>query len=232
MVSFIGWIDGLTATLIILSSVSFGLISLYKSVKLKAKLLSVAGIAMIFVGFLWLGPTVDLFLVLLTRANISPVSTYSILSYLWVAPALVFSIYLGGELIFPKRKWIFVGIFIVLGVIFEFFLWFQTTDSFTWILDNPGEDLIDASFVRTHPTFLMVAVFLVATLVFEGIGFFIKAKQSTGELRKKFFYLGFGFTLFVVCGALDSIIPPGIAIGFVRVVMSTFSIWMYLGLKT
>jgi len=232
MVSFIGWIDGLTATLIILSSVSFGLISLYKSVKLKAKLLSVAGIAMIFVGFLWLGPTVDLFLVLLTGANISPFSTYSILSYLWVAPALVFAIYLGGELILPKRKWIFVGIFIILGAIFEYFLWFHTTDSFTWILANPGEDLIDASFVRAHPTFLMIAIFLVATLVFEGIGFFIKAKQSTGELRKKFFYLGFGFTLFVVCGALDSIIPPGIAIGFVRVAMSTFSIWMYLGLKT
>ncbi len=237
MVSFTGWIDGLTATLIILSSVSFGLISLYKSIKLKAKLLSVAGIAMIFVGFLWLGPTVDLFMVLLTRTNISPTPVYSILSYLWVAPALVVAMYLGGELILPKRKWILVGIFIVLGAIFEYALWFHTTDSFTWNVDTDplftlGEDLIDASFVRTHPTFIMVAFFLVALLVFLGIGFFIKAKQSTGELRKKFFYLGFGFTLFVVCGALDSIIPPGIAIGFVRVVMSTFSIWMYLGLKT
>ena len=232
MVSFIGWIDGLTATLIIISSVSFGLISLYKSVKLKAKLLSVAGIAMILVGFLWLGPTVDLFLVLLTGSNISPFSTYSILSYLWVAPAIVCSIYLGGELIFPKRKWIFVGIFIVLGVIFEYFLWFQTTDSFTWILDNPGEDLIDASFVRTHPTFLMVAVFLVAALIFLGIGFFIKAKQATGDLRKKFFYLGLGFTIFVLCGALDSILTIPLAIGFVRVIMSSFAVWMYLGLRT
>jgi hypothetical protein len=140
--------------------------------------------------------------------------------------------YLGGELIFPKRKWILVGIFIVLGVIFEYFLWFQTDASFTFTLGLPGEDLIDASFVRTHPTFLLVAVFLVSALVFLGIGFFIKAKQGTGALRKKFFYLGFGFTLFVICGALDSIIPPGIAIGFVRVAMATFSIWMFLGLKT
>ncbi len=145
---------------------------------------------------------------------------------------LIFAIYLGGELIFPKRKWILVGIFIALGVIFEYFLWFHTTESFTWNLANPGEDLIDASFVRLHPTFLMVAVFLVATLVLLGIGFFIKAKQATGELRRKFFYLGFGFTLFVVCGALDSIIPPGITIGFVRVAMATFALWMYLGLKT
>lgn len=231
MVSITGWIDGLTATLIILSSVSFGLISLYKSLKLKAKLLSVAGIAMFFVGFLWLGPTVDLYLLLSTGHNISPFSTYSILSYLWVAPALIAAIYLGGELIFPKGKWILVGIFIVLGGIFEYFLWVETTDSFTWVLTNPG-DLIDASFVRTHPTFLMIAVFLVAALVLLGIGFFIKAKQATGELRKKFIYLGFGFTIFVVCGALDSIIKLPLAIGIIRVLMSTFAIWMYLGLRT
>ncbi len=232
MVSPTGWIDGLTATLIILSSVSFGLISLYKSIKLKAKLLSVAGIAMILVGFLWLGPTVDLFMVLFTGANISPIQVYSLLSYLWVAPALIVAIYLGGELILPKRKWILVGIFIVLGVIFEYFLWFQTNSSFTWILANPGEDLIDASFVRTYPTFILVGIFLIASLIFLGIGFFIKAKQATGSLRKKFIYLGLGFTIFVVCGALDSILTLPLAIGFVRVVMSFFALFMYLGLKT
>lgn len=232
MVSITGWIDGLTATLIIISSVTFGLISLFKSARLKAKLLAVAGIAMIFVGFLWLGPTIDLFVVLFTGANISPFSTYSILSYLWVAPGLIIFMYLGGELIFPKGKWILVGIFIVLGAIFEYFLWFQTNESFTWVLANPGEDLIDASFVRAHPTFLMIAVFLVATLVFLAIGFFIKAKQATGELRKKLFYLGLGFTIFVLSGALDSILTLPLAIGFVRVVMSTFALFMYLGLKT
>jgi len=232
MVSFIGWIDGLTATLIILSSVSFGLISLFKSIKLKAKLLSVAGIAMIFVGFLWLGPTVDLFTVLSTGANISPFTLYSQLSYLWVAPALIAAVYLGGELIFPKRKWILVGIFIALGAIFEFLLWTKTTDSFTWTLGTPGEDLIDASFVRTHPTFFLILVFLISALILLGIGFAIKAKQSTGQLRRKFTYLSIGFIIFVVCGALDSIIPPGITIGFVRVVMSTFALFMFLGLRT
>ncbi|MCK4287510.1 MAG: hypothetical protein KAX18_14965, partial [Candidatus Lokiarchaeota archaeon] len=128
MVSITGWIDGLTATLIIVSSVTFGLISLFKSAKLKAKLLAVAGIAMIFVGFLWLGPTIDLFFVLLGKGNIpgDPPVAYVILSYLWVAPALIFAIYLGGELIMPKKKWILVGVYIALGIVFEYFLWFDT----------------------------------------------------------------------------------------------------------
>lgn len=232
MVSFEGLLDGSTATLIILSSTLFGLLSLYKSIKLKAKLLTIAALAMFFVGCLWLGPTVDLFLVLFTGVNIEPIEVYSLLSYLFVAPALIFAIWLGGELIFPKRKWIFVGIFIALGVIFEYFLWFQTDASFTWELVNPGEDLIDAHFIRSHPTFLMIALFLVSALVFLGIGFAIKAKQSTGQLRRKFTYLSIGFIIFVVCGALDSILTLPLAIGVIRVIMATFAVWMYLGLKT
>ncbi len=232
MVDALGLLDGLTATGIILSATFFALLSLYKSIKLKAKLLTFAALTMLFVGFLWLGPFIDFILVTFTGTNITPIYLYSLLSYLWVAPTLIVAMYLGGELLIPKKKWILVGAFIILGIIFEYFLWFQTNESFTWTLTNPGQDLIDASFIRDHPTFLLVALFLVSALVFLGIGFFIKAKQATGELRKKFFYLGLGFTIFVVCGALDSIIPPGIAIGFVRGLMMTFAFWMYLGLKT
>ncbi len=232
MVDVLGLLDGLTASGIILSATIFGLLSFYRANKLGAKLLAWAGLTMFFVGFLWLGPFIDFIMVVFFHTNITPIYLYSLLSYFWVAPALIVAMYLGGSLMFPKKKWVLVGIFIALGLVFEYFLWFQTSESFTWTLINPGEDLIDASFVRSHPTFLMVAVFLVATLILLGIGFFIKAKQATGDLRKKFIYLGLGFTIFVVCGALDSIVPPGIAIGFVRGVMMTFALWMYLGLKT
>ncbi|MBY9014113.1 MAG: hypothetical protein KGD68_00330 [Candidatus Lokiarchaeota archaeon] len=232
MVDALGLLDGLTATGIILSATIFALLSLYKSIKLKAKLLTFAALTMLFTGFLWLGPFIDLILVTFTGTNITPIYFYSLLSYMWVAPVLIVSMYLGGELLIPKKKWILVGTFIILGIIFEYFLWFYTNDSFTWTLINPGEGLIDASFVRTHPTFLLVALFLLSALIFLGFGFLIKAKQATGELRKKFIYLALGFIIFVVCGALDSILTLPVAIGFVRVVMMTFAIWMYLGLKT
>ena len=232
MVDALGLLDGLTAAGIILSATFFALLSLYKSIKLKAKLLTFAALTMLFVGFLWLGPFIDLILVVFTGTNITPIYFYSLLSYMWVAPVLIVAMYLGGELLIPKKKWILVGAFIILGIIFEYFLWFHTSESFTWTLINPGEDLIDASFIRTHPTFLLVALFLVSALVFLGIGFLIKAKQATGELRKKFIYLALGFIIFVVCGALDSILTLPVAIGFVRVVMMTFALFMYLGLKT
>jgi len=232
MVSVFGLLDGITASGIVLSSAIFGLLSFYRARKLGAKLLAWAGLTMFFVGFLWLGPTVDFFMVLLTSSNISPEWYYSLFSYTWVAPALVVSMYLGGSLMFPKKKWWLVGIFVVLGLIFEYFLYFQNANSFDYELVDPGEDLIDANFVRTYITFFFVAIFLVSALIFLGIGFLIKAKQATGELRKKFIYLAVGFIIFVLCGALDSILTLPIAIGFVRVVMMTFALWMYLGLKS
>ncbi|MFW9973028.1 MAG: hypothetical protein ACFFDF_22780, partial [Candidatus Odinarchaeota archaeon] len=199
-----------------------------------AKLLSIAGLVMIFVGFLWLGPTVDFSLKLITDANLpgTPPVIYVFLSYTSVAPALFFAMWLGGELLIPKYKWLLVGVFIVLGGIFEFFLWTQPTQSFGFIGVRFPDGIIDADFNRTHPTFIMVAVFLVSALIFLGIGMAIKAKQATGTLRKKFIYLSIGFIIFVLCGALDSILTLVVAIGIVRIVMATFALWMYLGLKT
>jgi len=230
-IAFEGWLDGLTASGIIISSAIFGLLSLYKSIKLKAKLLSIAGLMIFFVGFLWLGPTIDFMFKLIADNNIEPKQVYVLLSYTSVAPALFFAIYLGSELLIPKWKWLFLGIFLVLGIIFEMFLWFSPNQSFDHIKVLEVDGLIDASFNRAHPTFLMVALFLVSALIFLGIGFAIKAKQATGLLRKKFTYLSIANIIFVVCGALDSILTLPLAIGFVRVVMMTFALWMYLGLK-
>jgi hypothetical protein len=233
MINFEGILDGTTAALIVVSSIAFGLFSLIKSIKLKARLLTIAGFTMIFVGFLWLGPTVDFIYLLLGLGNINPVTMYAILSYVSVAPALVFAIYLGSELLLPKRKWILFAIYLILGILFEYFLWFDTAASFRVLAPSiPGETIIDASFEYSHPTFLLVAFFLISALVFLGVGFAIKANQSSGLLRKKFTYLSVGFFIFVLSGALDSIIKLPLAIGIIRVIMATFALWMYLGLRT
>jgi hypothetical protein len=237
MVYLEGILDGGTAALIVISSIGFGVYSIIKSIRLKAKLLTIAGFTMIFVGFLWLGPTVDFIVdfisILLGLGNINPV-IYVLLSYLWVAPALLFAIYLGSELILPKKKWILFVIYLVLGIIFEYFLWFDNERSFDQPVEaeHPGQTIIDASFNTGHPTFLLVAVFLVSALIFLGIGFAIKAKQSTGLLRKKFIFLSIGFIIFVLSGAFDAIIDIVEVIGIIRVIMATFALWMYLGLRT
>ena len=232
-ISGIGLLDGLTATGIIISAVFFGLLSFYKARKLEAKLLAVAGLMMVMVGCFWLGPMCDFLSILITGSNLNPPELYVYLSYVWVAPGITIAMYLGSELMMPEKKWIIVVIFATLGLIFEIFLFLFTSSTFVYPLKpaNSG-DLIDSSFNRASVAFILIAVFLVAALVFLAIGFLIKAKQATGELRKKFTFLSIGFFIFVFCAAFDSILPPGIAIGFVRAVMMTFALWMYLVLRT
>ena len=233
MVTTIGYLDGLTATGIIISSVLFGLFSFYKARKLEARLLAVAGLLMVFVGCFYLGPTCDFLSLLITGNNLNPPELYVYLSYMWVAPVIVTAMYLGSELMLPEKKWIIVGIYFLLGVIFEYFLFFQTEATFIFPLEpaEPGQ-IIDSKYIRASVGFMLVALFLGSALIFLGIGFFIKARQATGELRKKFTYLSIAFVVFVVCAGLDSIIDVIAIIGIVRCVMMTFALWMYLGLKT
>jgi hypothetical protein len=234
-------IDGLTATLIITTSISFGALSLYNAKKLGAKLLYWAAALVVVVGFLWLGPFIEFLTVVFTAGEVHlPGQVYGWLSYLWVGPGVLMAMYLGGELLAPDKKNIIIIIFGSLGILFEV-LMFAFPDgraeelffgTFTWEPVAAGELLmVNTGFNNLAITFWLVALFLGSILIFEGIGFALKAKQATGALRKKFVYLSIGFTIFVVCGALDSILDVGPIVGIVRGVMSTFAIWTYLGLK-
>jgi hypothetical protein len=231
MVSQLGLLDGVSAVGIVISSLLCGILSIYYSRKLKANLLFYAGLSISLSGLLFLGPTTDFFLVLMTGKNITPIYVYGILSYMWVGPAIIPAMYVGAELMVPEKKRGIVSVYVILAVIFELFLWLDATNSFTFTLTIPGQDLIDASFNRTHPTFIFIVIFLASVLIFLGFGFLIKAKQATGVLRKKFLLMSLGYLDFVISGALDSLFSPGITLFFVRIAMLASSWLIFIGLK-
>ena len=153
---------------------------------------------------------------------------------MWIAPAVITSFYLGAELMIPEKKKLIVIIYAILGTIFEILIWTMpvgATGVFTFTVRAEG-DLIDAGFNRANPAFWLIAIFLISVLVFLVIGFGIKAKQATGELRKKFAFLSLATGIFFICGLFDSLFMPGIYLVAWRSVMMTFALWMYLGLKT
>ncbi|MFX1395189.1 MAG: hypothetical protein ACFFAH_16720 [Promethearchaeota archaeon] len=231
MISVIGLLDGITATIIIVGAVALGLLSVYNGKRLKSNLITSSGFMMIFVGFLWLRPFTEFLSVLFVGRNLNPAYIYGYLSYAWVAPAIIAAMYLGGEIILPKRKWILVGIFAVLGVIFELFLFLDTPNTFEgFTVNNPG-DLLDASFKRQSFAFILIAIFLVSTLILLGIGFLVKAQQAPSGVNKRFRFLSLGVFTFVIGAALDSIIPVGVAIGIIRIITVSSAFWMYFGLK-
>jgi hypothetical protein len=132
-----------------------------------------------------------------------------------------------------KKKWILVGIFLVISIAYEFFLFWDPVTSFKYALPDPlGSDLIDTSSNYLYPTSYFLIVFILSILIFNGIGFLVKAKQATGILRKKFLYLSFGFIVFAVIVTFDSIFPPMVALFIVRFGIIISSILLYLGIRS
>lgn len=234
MLTLIGWIDGLTASGVVIFGFLFGFFFIYKSKKTSAKILLALGLANLFAGLVFLGVFLDFVTVLISGVNID--NTYGlvgILSYIWLAPVIIIAIYIGAQLLVPKMKWIILSLFVVLSLLFEVIIFLDPFVAFNF--DDPpipGELLIDYNIIILSIAGILMALFLLSTIVLLGIGFLIKAFQSTGVLKKKFLFLSLGSIFFCVFGLLEGLTAPGLMIIFVRIGYLT-SFWlMYYGLKT
>ena len=119
--------------------------------------------------------------------------------------------YIGAELIIPKKKWYLESIYIVLGIIFELLVFLNTMNSFTFAMpDNPGENIIDASTIIPSPAFIIMVAFLLGGWILNGFGFFYKGIHSEGIIRKKYFLLSVGFNIFIISMALEVLLSPGL----------------------
>ena len=157
---------------------------------------------------------------------------HGLLSFTSVSIAVISAMKVGSELLTPHKTKMILGIYIVLGIIFELFLYLDTLNAFDFVNNNPGEDLIDSSFVFLHPTFILIVFFLLSTLIFCGIGFLIKSHQSAGKFKLQYYLLGLGLTIFVICGALDALVAPGLWLILIRFGMIVYGWLLYFRLTT
>ncbi len=231
-----GWIDGITASGVVIFGIIFGLFFLYKSRKSGARILTILGLVNILAGLMYLGVFTDFLVVLATRNNLD--NTYGlvgILSYIWFAPVMILAIYIGVELLTPKKKWYFMIVIIILSAIFEVFFILDPMGTFNFVNPkNSGEILIDYNVNMFTPAGIIMAILLLTVLIILGFGFLIKSFQSTGILKKKFFLLSMGSICFCIFGLLEGLTAPGLILMviFVRIGYLT-SFWlMYFGLKT
>jgi len=234
MLILFGWIDGITASGVVIFGIVFGIFFIYKARKTNAKMLNYLGLANLFAGLMYLGVFLDFLYVLPTETNID--NTYGIvgiLSYIWLAPAIITAIYIGAELQIPKLKWYIVISFIILSIIFEILIFINPFSAFNFV-DPPAEGvlLIDYNVIIFSTAGILMAIFLLSIIVLLGIGFLVKSFQSTGILRKKFFLLSLGSIFFCVFGLLEGLTEPGYTVIFVRIGYLSSFWFMYYGLKT
>ena len=233
MLTLFGWIDGITASGVVIFGFIFGFFFLYKARKSSAKILTILGIVNILAGLMYLGVFVDFLVVLATENNLD--NTYGlvgILSYIWFAPVVILALYIGAELLIPKRKWYLMIVIIIICVVFEILFFMDPMGTFNFV--DPlfqGELLIDYNVNMFTPAGIIMAIMLLTILIVLGLGFLIKSFQSTGVLKKKFLFLSFGSICFCIFGLLEGLTELGLIVIFVRIgYLSSFWL-MYYGLK-
>ncbi|MFX1277725.1 MAG: hypothetical protein ACFFAT_22125 [Promethearchaeota archaeon] len=234
MLSSDGWIDGITASGVVIFGIIFGLFFIYKAGKTKAKLLFYLGLANILAGLMFLGVFMDFLFVLFTESNIDNTNGLDgILSYIWFAPVIIVSMFIGAELLTPKIKWYIVIIFLILSIVFEIVIFVDPLGSFYFDepTTSPPKELIDYNVNLNTLAGILMGCFLVSVLIFLGLGFLYKAFQSTGEIKKKFFFLSIGVFCFCVFGLLEGLTAPGFLVIIVRIGYLSSFWFMYIGLK-
>ena len=232
--STIGWVDGITASGVLLIGCILGLIFIYKSRKLEADVLLHIGLVTIFAGLAFLGVFVDFLIVLSTGNNIdNSTGIVGLLSYIWIAPFIIMAIYIGAELMFPEKKWYITIVYAILMIIFEVLIFLDPVGSFNFVPPKGGSGtaLIDYNVKLTSPAGILMIIFIVSTVIFLGLMTLIKAIQSTGELRKKFLLLAIGMFLYAIFGFMESLTELGFLLIPVRIGYISGPIFMYFALK-
>lgn len=234
MLTINGWLNGLTALLIVVFSAIFGILMLIKSLRTEQTTVLMYGALMgLFAGLLWLGPATDFIMILLTENNLdNQFGLYGLLSYMWVGPASITAISLGAEVTAPKLKKIIIPIILIIAVLFEFYLFVFTMDLFDFHYPaTPGENLIDSTFVTLSPGFILVAIIIGLVLIFCGVGAFRIAAKSTGNIRTRFLMLGTSFVLFCGVAIADALLNPGVLLFIARFGMIACAFFIYYGVK-
>jgi len=230
--SLFGWLNGISASLIVFSAGIFGLIMAFQSRNKNSTMLLFGGLMGFFAGMLWLGPAADFFSVILTGNNLPNEKVYGVLTFMWVSPLLVVTMFVGGDLMLTKKnKHILVGISTIIGVIFEIFLFTDTDAAIKNCPDPKGRELYDASIVIGHPTSYLILIGLGFLFTFVVIGGYRQGLQTTGILRKRFFYMATAIFLFIPIAIIDAFYEPVLIVLGMRLLMVFVASLMYLSLK-
>lgn len=229
-----GWLNGATATGVFVFSCIVGLFFVYKSKKNDAKLLQYLGFTYFFAGLIYFGDFLDFITILITGTNVDNSTGFiGIINWMWFPGVVLFAMYLGAELLTPNKKKLIMIIYLILGIVFELFLFFDTANSITYTYPAvAGEDLINDNMVEDSIMFFLTLFFLLSIIVFLGFGFLIKAIQSRGDIRKKFLYLSIGAFVYTIGGIMDGLFSPGVILILIRSAMIGSSALFYLGLRT
>ncbi|MFX1339347.1 MAG: B-box zinc finger protein [Promethearchaeota archaeon] len=234
--SLTGWINGVSAIGIVIFSCVLGIFFLYESRKTNAKLLFYLGMTLFFYGLMFVAPAfLDFFTILLTGKNMDFNSMLfaNSISWMWLTPITIISMYIGAELLFPKKKLYVLIPYLILSSLFIVFIFLEPEASFHFDYpDTPGENTVDETLVFESPAGIIGFICILSILIFNGFGLLYRSIQSIGIIRKKFLFVSLGYILITLCAILEGLFIIGIFVVLLFRIIPIFATWLiYFGLR-
>ena len=230
--SLFGWTIGLLAAFSVIFCSSFGIWIIYRSRKIKANLLTVMGMTIIFTGAVLIGTFADFITMLMTGTHMEK-TLFNLLSYSWAAGVIFCSMYIYAKLMIKEkfRKY-FILFYFLLSILYLMFIFLDPINTFNVTLHGkPDEVLMQSNIVFMTPAFILIMIAAVSGFIFLVIGYLLKSIKSTGIIRKKYLYLSIGYMFWTIAGTLETIGLPGIFLIIVRLNYFFSAFLFYFGIR-
>lgn len=232
MLTFEGWLSFISILFVIIIGCTFGLRLIYESIQKQVKLIFIAGLMIIFMSFVYLGPFIDFLTIFLTGSNLPNKEILAISSNMWTAPMILTESYVVIELIAPRYKKYFIAFTIIMCVIMEIFLFLNPLGSIRVILSqNPGEIAHFVPFVIGSPFFVVTLILSIVGIPLMIIGLLYKISQSKGIVKKKYVFLLIALSLYNISMMLFTYLPIAIVFTILNVLVFISFCFFYLGLR-
>jgi hypothetical protein len=232
----ISLVSGISASAILFTGYLTGILTIAKGAKRKAPLMVWSGLFLMLMGQFYLGTVVSFIKILLTGTNLVTPYLAARLAYAMAPVAITIAMHVGFSMIKPKwRKpvvaifaasavWYWIGLFVYPRPDLTNNPWFITIEQIPF---TGGTELVDISLQSW--VLILTALYLVSLLVFNTSGLLILAKNSSGIIKKKAIIQAIGYFIFVIIGAVDSLVPLGHWIFIPRIIMVIGYILLYVG---
>ncbi|MBN2154568.1 MAG: hypothetical protein JW776_00805 [Candidatus Lokiarchaeota archaeon] len=220
------YIAGFSAGVILLTGYITGILTIIKGAKQKASLMVWSGLFLVLMGQFYLGTVASFVKLLLTGANLTPQFPLlaARLCYTGSPIAITIAMYVGFSMIKPEWRYNATLFYGVTSVFYWLGMFVPRYESINLAEEIPIRSLVPYNVGLVDVSLegwvlILTAIYLLSMLVFNTSGLLVLAKKSSGLIRKKAIVQSFGYFIFVVIGAVDSLFELAEWIFIPRIIM-------------
>jgi len=207
---------------------------MYQARKTKVRLLFFMGLAIFFNGLWYWGNFWESLSILITGKNFDhtvgisiPYELQAIMSFIWAPVSTILFTYVFTTLIIPDKKWYILSFYLATIIIWELFLFIDPLGSLTIYNPSPlDSNLVDEDLIPGSPLSTIAMLYIILAAGVWGFSLIFKGIQSSGVMRKKYFYISAGNILIPLSGTIEGFGAVGVTLFFARVGL-VISFWFY-----